>query len=297
MFKNICFINNYNNEKYIRDCLESVYSQTIPFNEVILVDDGSNDSSIKIILEFSTAYSNLRLIQKSNEGQFSSFNAALPLISDNSQIFLLDGDDIYPEDYLELTLSQIGRGQWDFAFCEQQQFSNNSPPAKSSLINKSPPHFFDLTSALTRSRECWIGNPTSCLSLSSELYKKIFPFPYTQDKSFWADNLIIYAASILGAKKIYLSGLGIGWRTHEGNDSKKRYTPQEVVIREHAIARAFAWYCAKYNIPRYPGVIEFFSEYKKLGLYWQKRLDLPSRYRMLNRLIRSSIKQSLLNKT
>jgi len=291
MRKNICFINNYNNEAYIRECLQSVFSQTHPFDEVLLLDDGSSDSSIKIISEFSVNHPNLKLHQKNNEGQFSVFNAAIPLMPDNSQIFLLDGDDIYPEDYLELVLSQIGADKWDFAFCEQQQFSNHSPPAKSSLIKQSPPHFFGPTSALTRSRGCWIGNPTSCLSLSSELYKKIFPYPYTQDKSFWADNLMIYAASILGAKKVHLSGLGIGWRTHEGNDSKKRYTAEDVAIREHAIDRAFAWYCTKYNIPRYPGIREFFSEYKKLGPYWQSRLDLPSKYRMLNRLIRSSVKQ------
>ena len=297
MQKNICLINNFNNEAYILQCLQSVFSQTHPFDEVILVDDGSSDGSIGIISEFSAAYPNLKIHQKNNEGQFSSFNAALPLIPDNSQIFLLDGDDIYPQDYLELVLSQIGRDQWDFAFCEQQQFSNSSPPPKSSLINQNKPHFFCSTSALTRSRGCWIGNPTSCLSLSSEFYKKIFPYPYTQDKSFWADNLMIYAASILGAKKVHLSGLGMGWRTHEGNDSKKRYTPEDVANREHAINRAFDWYCAKYNIPRHPGILEFFSEYEKIGPYWQARLDLPSKYRMLNRLIRSSIKQIFKDKS
>jgi glycosyltransferase involved in cell wall biosynthesis len=297
MQKNICFINNYNNEAYIRACLQSVFSQTHPFDEVILLDDGSTDSSIKIISEFSAIYQNLKLHQKNNAGQFSSFNEVLFLIPDNSQIFLLDGDDIYPSDYLELVLSQIGSDQWDFAFCEQQQFSNSSSSVKSALISQSSPYFFDSTSALTRSRECWIGNPTSCLSLSSALYKKIFPYPYSQDQSFWADNLIIYAASILGAKKVHLSGLGIGWRTHEANDSKKRYTTEDVAIRERAISRAFAWYCTKYNISRYPGILEFFSEYKKLGPVWQRRLDLPNKYRMLNRLIRSSVKQLLRNNT
>lgn len=262
MQKNICFINNYNNEAYIRDCFQSVFGQTRPFDEVILIDDGSTDGSMDIVSEFSTIYPNLKVHKKKNEGQFSSFNAALPLVPDNSQIFLLDGDDIYPCDYLEQVLVQIGKDKWDFAFCEQQQFSSSSPPPKSSLINQNKPHYFGSTSALTRSRGCWIGNPTSCLSLSSDFYRKIFPYPYTQDKSFWADNLMIYAASILGASKIHLSGVGIGWRVHEGNDSKKRYTPEDVAIREFAISRAFAWYCTKYKIPRYPGILEFFSEYK-----------------------------------
>lgn len=293
MIKNICLINNYNNEAYILDCLQSVFSQTHPFDEVILVDDGSNDSSLEIVTKFSKNHPHLKLYQKKNEGQFTSFNAALPLIPDNSQIFLLDGDDIYPKDYLSLVLAQINRDSWDFAFCEQQQFSDCIASPSSALINQSPPYFFKSTSALARSRGCWIGNPTSCLSLSSDLYKKIFPYPYTQDKSFWADNLMIYAASILGAKKIHLAGVGIGWRTHEGNDSKKRYTPEDVAIRELAIGRAFTWYCKKFSIPRYPGILEFFSEYKNLSLYWQKRLDLPSQYRMLNRLLRNSIQQAM----
>lgn len=291
MTKNVCFINNYNNESFIRECLESVFSQTIPFDQVILVDDGSNDRSLEIISEFAEVFPNFRVHQKNNEGQFTSFNAALPLIPNDSQVFLLDGDDIYPKDYLSLVLKQIKKDCWDFAFCEQQQFSKKSLPPDSALINDNKPYFFSSTSALTRSRGCWIGNPTSCLSLSSDLYKKIFPYPYTQDKSFWADNLMIYASSILGAKKIHLPGIGIGWRTHDGNDSKKSYTPEDVAIREQAITRAFKWYCAKYSIPRYPAIPEFFSEYKNLSSYWQRRLDLPNSYRMLNRLIRDSLKQ------
>lgn len=289
--KNICFINNFNNEAYIRECLESVFSQTHPFDQVILVDDGSSDASLDIISEFSRIHSNLKIYQKKNEGQFSSFNAALPMIPDNSQIFLLDGDDIYPGDYLSLILSQSNGGSWDFAFCEQQQFSNNLTLPKSAYISPSPPYFFGSTSALTRSRGCWIGNPTSCLSLSSDLYKKIFPYPHTQDKSFWADNLMIYASSILGAKKIHFPGIGVGWRAHEGNDSKRLYSPEDVVIREKAISRAFAWYCVKYGIQRYPDILDFFSEYELLDSFWRKKLSLPNKYKLLNRLVRNLVKQ------
>ena len=156
-------------------------------------------------------------------------------------------------------------------------------------MSSQPPHYFSTTSALTRSRGCWIGNPTSCISLSSELFKKIFPYPYYQDRSFWADNLIIYASSILGAKKVYVPSLGIGWRNHASNDSKRHYSIEDVLIKEHAINQAFEWYCSNFNIPRYPRILEFYIEYKSLGDYWQKRLDLPNMYRMLNRLVRQSI--------
>jgi glycosyltransferase involved in cell wall biosynthesis len=296
MTKYVCFINNYNNEAFIRECLESVYSQTRPFDEVLVVDDGSTDSSVQIIKEFCSKYPNLKFLEKKNEGQFSTFNAALSTITDSTQIFLLDGDDIYPRDFLANCLLLIGADSWDFSFCERQIFLDGSPLPGTSALNQDLPYFFSSTSALVRSRGCWIGNPTSCISLSSDLYKKIFPYPHYQDKSFWADNLMIYAASILGAKKIYLPSLGIGWRKHGTNDSKKLYTPEDISTRELAINRAFDWYCSKYDIPRYPGLFEFFSEYKNLGPYWQKRLDLPSKWRMLNRLLRTSLKQAFTQK-
>ncbi|QWD25319.1 glycosyltransferase [Polynucleobacter paneuropaeus] len=286
--KNICFINNFNNEKYIEACLDSVLNQSQSFDEVLVVDDGSIDGSLDIIQTFCRKYSIIKLITKANEGQFSTFNAAASVLPDNAQIFLLDGDDIYPHDYLEASLKAIGRDRWDFAFCEQQRFLEHPP--KSAIVNAVSAHYFTNTSALVRSRECWIGNPTSCLSLSTELFKKIFPYPHFQEKAFWADNLMIYAASILGAQKIYLPGLGIGWREHQNNYSRKIYSQNDVVRREKVISQAFSWFCQKYGISRYPSVTEFFNEYDALGKYWQKRLDLPSQYKMFNRLLRQQIK-------
>jgi glycosyltransferase involved in cell wall biosynthesis len=293
MVKNVCFINNYNNGLYIGECLESVYSQTHAFDEVIIVDDGSTDDSMSIISAFANKHLNLKLLQKNNEGQFSCFNAVLPLISDRSQVFLLDGDDIYPRDYLELTLSQIGRDKWDFAFCEQIKFLGFASYLKTALINKDLAYFFPSTSALTRSRGCWIGNPTSCISISSELYKTIFPYPFFKDKSFAVDNLIIYIGSVLGAKKIHLPGIGVGWRSHQNNDSKKMYSHTDVLTKEGAIKKAIEWYTLKFNITRYPTIKEFFAEYNQLSDDWKRKLDFPNEYHLLNRLIRNKFQQML----
>ena len=120
--KYLCLINNYNNEAYLRECLDSAFSQSRAFDLVIVVDDGSTDASVGIISEFCKKYQNLQAIKKVNEGQFSTFNAALPLISDDTQIFLLDGDDVYPPDYLELIVGSLGHKGWDFAFWNSKYF-------------------------------------------------------------------------------------------------------------------------------------------------------------------------------
>ena len=288
--KNICFINNFNNEKFIEACLGSVLQQSTPFDQVLVIDDGSTDRSLEIIQHYVQHHSHLHLISKKNEGQFSTFNAVAAALPDNAQIFLLDGDDIYPHDYLEASLSAIGVDQWDFAFCEQQKFTESSDIPHSAILNHESAFFFDSTSGLVRSRECWIGNPTSCISLSSELFKRLFPYSYDRQEKFWVDDFLIYASSILGAKKIYLPGIIVGWRAHADNNSKKHYSHSDIEIRELAIARVFTDLVHQHKIPRFPKLAEFFQEYDALGKYWQKRLDLPSRYKMLNRLLRQQIK-------
>lgn len=58
----------YNVREYLEEFLESVVNQTFKDFEALLIDDGSNDGSEKIIDEYSKKYSNFRVIHKANEG-------------------------------------------------------------------------------------------------------------------------------------------------------------------------------------------------------------------------------------
>ena len=62
----------YNVEKYLGKCIESILNQTFRDFELILVDDGSTDSSGKICDEYSLKDSRIKVIHKENGGQSSA---------------------------------------------------------------------------------------------------------------------------------------------------------------------------------------------------------------------------------
>jgi glycosyltransferase involved in cell wall biosynthesis len=93
-------INNYNYSSYLRECIDSVLSQTYPTIEIIVYDDGSKDNSIEVLKEYGEL---ITVIANPNFGSFPSFNQGNAinqsfLISKGEIIFLLDSDDFFEKD-------------------------------------------------------------------------------------------------------------------------------------------------------------------------------------------------------
>lgn len=84
-------IDTYNHELFIEDAIQSVLQQDFPASEmeILVVDDGSTDRTAEIVERFAPR---ARLLCKTNGGQASAFNAAIP--EANGQVVaFLDGDD------------------------------------------------------------------------------------------------------------------------------------------------------------------------------------------------------------
>lgn len=87
-------IPSYNHESYIQDSLNSVFCQTYENLEIIVLDDGSKDSS-REILKSLTRNNRFELILKENEGLCATLNRGLSL-ANGEYIVLLASDDLMP---------------------------------------------------------------------------------------------------------------------------------------------------------------------------------------------------------
>lgn len=88
-------IPNYNNEKFIAKCLDSVLTQTIVPDEIIVVDDCSKDNSVAIIKEYEAKYSNIKAVCLEQNGGVSHARNTGILTATSKYITTLDGDDFY----------------------------------------------------------------------------------------------------------------------------------------------------------------------------------------------------------
>lgn len=86
----------YNVEEYLRQCLDSVLSQTFPDYECILVDDGSPDNCPAICDEYTEKDFRFKVIHKVNGGLSDARNVGIQKAS-GEYIILLDSDDLFAD--------------------------------------------------------------------------------------------------------------------------------------------------------------------------------------------------------
>ena len=121
----------YNAERYISKCMENVLKQTYDKIEVILVDDGSSDSSGKMCDDYAAQDNRVRVIHQSNNGVSSARNAGI-LCSRGKYLCFVDIDDEIDVNLVEENFGLLENTDADFLFyCfryfypEKQEIVNN----------------------------------------------------------------------------------------------------------------------------------------------------------------------------
>jgi len=106
----------YNVEKYVVKCVKSLLQQTYQNLEIILVDDGSTDSSYKECVELAHCDNRIKLFHQDNFGVASARNKGLELAT-GEYVTFVDADDTVKEKYIEKLYCAICDGNYDIVFC------------------------------------------------------------------------------------------------------------------------------------------------------------------------------------
>ncbi len=106
----------YNTQKYLVRCFDSIINQTEADLEIILVDDGSADSSGVICDAYAEKDSRFRVLHKENGGVSSARNSGIDIMSGNYCCFV-DSDDCISENYISVLLNNLKSYCCDISVC------------------------------------------------------------------------------------------------------------------------------------------------------------------------------------
>ena len=216
----------YNVEEYIELTLNSLLNQTLKEIEIILIDDGSTDSSRDIIEDYAKKYDNIKVICQQNSGPSIARNRGIKEATGEFIVFV-DSDDLLPEDSLEIRYSTAISQNADIVIGGTYKFNSKRkwPMKKHFLGNEEK-------NVVTDSDILWTVGPCNKIFKSSLIKDIEFP----QNIKYAEDQVFVVNAYIK-AKKIYSVDDIIYYyrmRETEGNDSltQQIYNDSSNVIRQ-----------------------------------------------------------------
>ena len=181
----------YNKENFIKNTIESVLNQNFIDFEVIIVNDGSTDTSEEKVLQFND--SRIRYFSKENKGVSTARNYGIS-IAKSDYISFIDADDYWYPDFLQVMFQNIHR------FPEQKVFSaaieietpKNVIPALYSIDKKSDCELVNYFDASTKTTIIC----TSCAAFHKSVFDEIGDFDTRiksgQDTDLWIRIGLIY---------------------------------------------------------------------------------------------------------
>ena len=192
----------FNSASYLHRCLESLVAQTFQDLEIILVNDGSTDTSLQICNEWAQKDNRVKVINKENGGAASSRNLGLSL-SKGEFIGFVDSDDwIHPKMY-ELLYNAIRSHQADIIECDFQTVNEvcelSSDVDESLEITKLNPE--EALEELIRERRIH-QVPWNKLYRRNVIGNIKFPEGIICEDEFWTYQVISRATSIVCVKAI-----------------------------------------------------------------------------------------------
>ena len=198
----------YNHENYIEQCLRSIFNQTYRNIELIVLDDGSTDSSSEVIQEvlkespFVTTFES-----HENIGVVRTRNKGLNLLNGDYFLFV-DSDDFLDERYVEELYNAAINHQADIVYCDLYNFEKDETYLKAQE--------FDLHNLLESN---YISN---CSLVKKTILKGIYYDEKLSGKKLEDYDFFLNLIINNGAKAVYQPNTKLNYRVFEKDSISKR---------------------------------------------------------------------------
>ena len=158
----------YNVEKYLRQCLDSVINQTFSDIEIICINDGSTDNSLRILEEYSKKDNRIVLLNQKNSGAGVARNKGVELAK-GEYIQFLDSDDYFEPDLLEKMLNKAISFNSDIVVCSYKKVDDLGNITESK--NPNSPINLDKTP---------LGKPFNSDDFKEDIFSLLTPIPWNK---------------------------------------------------------------------------------------------------------------------
>ena len=210
-------INNYNNGRWLRECVDSALAQSRPADEVIVYDDGSSDNSVAILRGYGDRIRLIEGIHNHDRSGLASQAAAIAAafaVSTAEHLYLLDGDDRFKPHHIE---SCEARWQGDpeavMVQCAMQMLDAESrlgEPHWSARLRQEA----DYRRKIYRQAVLDFFCPTSALAFRRDFLLKSLPLEMPQKGMTCAVDIRLSWAAALAGHILYIQEPSVDYRGH-----------------------------------------------------------------------------------
>ncbi len=167
----------YNIEQYISKCIKSIITQTYENLQIILVDDGSTDSSGKICDEFALRDKRIEVIHQPNRGQSSARNVGISK-AEGSWLAFIDGDDYIHPQFIKILYEAASKSGSQIAICDYRKVKDCE-----TVSNEHMDEYQDTVLSSEQMLQSWHGKLTKIETVpwnklyATELFKSEIRYP------------------------------------------------------------------------------------------------------------------------
>lgn len=204
----------YDVQEYVGKCLESIIGQSYTNLEIIVVDDGSTDSSGKICDEYANLDRRIVVVHTENKGLVAARKLGIQL-SKGDYIGFVDGDDYIDQDMYRNLVENIHDSEADFVHSGFIEEDNGISKVVSGIVNNEKYEISTENAKITFLNEfvfCTKQGKIISPSIWSKLFKKEFikkVYFLVPDKNSYGEDLICLVLSCVFANRVSL---------YKGND-------------------------------------------------------------------------------